>query len=140
MLPKTIEIAGERLTIRDAVAEDVELIFPTWMEAARQLRHTRRAVFNQFYPNVVRGLLETESAVVLTKEGGFTIHAWACGRPPNLLHFAYVPYALRHHGFGRAVISGVLEGYPETVYVTSSPLSIRDHRRFVYNPFVMRTG
>ncbi len=140
MLPRTLDIADEKVTIRDAVAEDVALIFPTWMEAARQLRQTRRHIFNQFYENVVRSLLETESAAVLTREGGETIHAWACGRPPNLLHFAYVPFALRHHGFGRAVIEAVLEGYPQTIYVTSSPLSIPDHRRLVYNPFVMRAG
>lgn len=140
MLPTTLTIADERVTVRDAVADDVSLIIPTWMESARKLRHTRRAIFNQFYPHVVRGLLETESAVVLTKEGGETIHAWACGRPPNLLHFAYVPFALRGAGFGRAVISAVLDGYPDTVYVTSSPLSDRDHRRFLFNPYIMRTG
>ncbi len=140
MLPRTIDLAGERVTIREAVAGDVEFIFPTWMEAARQLRYTRRAVFNQFYEPVVRGLLEMESAVVLTKEGGTTLHAWACGRPPNLLHFAYVPFALRRHGFGRAVIESVLGGYPPTIYVTSSPLSMREHRRFVFNPYIVRAG
>jgi hypothetical protein len=135
-MARVIELAGQTMTLRDAGAEDVELIFPTWMEAARQLRQCNRAVFDQYYQHVVRALMETESAVVLTREGSDTIHAWACGRPPNLLHFAYVPFKLRRHGFGRAVIEAVLEGYPHIIYVTSSPLSIRDHRRFVYNPYV----
>ncbi len=136
----TLDIAGERVSIRPAVEKDVQFIFPTWMEAARQLRQTRRSIFDQFYEHVVKGLLEVESAVVLTKEGGTTIHAWACGRPPNLLHFAYVPFALRDHGFGRAVIESVLGGYPKTIYVTTSPISRRDHRRFVYNPYLVRAG
>lgn len=140
MLPKTIEIAGQRMTVRDAVADDIALIFPTWMESARDLRQTRLTIFNRFYEHVVRGLLETESAVVLTREGKNTIHAWACGRAPNLLHFAYVPVHLRGNGFGRAVISAVLEGYPETVFVTSSPLAQPHHKRFQFNPFVMRAA
>lgn len=140
MLPKTIEIAGALVTLRDAGVDDVGYIFSTWMEAARQLRQTRRAVFNQFYENVVRGLIESESVIALTTEGGSALHAWACGRPPNLLHFAYVPHGIRGQGFGRAVIESVLGAYPSTVYVTSSPLSIRDHRRLVYNPYVMRAG
>ncbi len=137
-LPRTLELAGEQVTVREAEPYDVELIFPTWMESARQLRQTRRAVFNRFYESIVRDLLETEPAVVLTKSGGSTIHAWACGRPPNLLHFAYVPYALRNHGLGRAVIEAVLGNYPSTVWVTSSPCSIPDHKRFIYNPYVLR--
>lgn len=136
LLPKTLILAGERMVVRAAEPEDVSLIFPTWMESARDLRQTRLTVFNRDYPGVVRGLLETEPAVVLTREGKNTIHAWACGRAPNLLHFAYVPLHLRSNGFGRAVISAVLEGYPETIYVTSSPLAQPHHKRFVFNPFV----
>lgn len=124
------------MAIRPAEAEDVSHIFPTWMEAARQLRQCNRSIFDQFYPHVVRALIETEAAVVMTLEGGQAIQAWACGRPPNLLHFAYVPFKLRSHGLGKAVISAVLEGYPPTIYVTSSPVSIRDHHRLVYNPYV----
>lgn len=135
---RTLEVAGERVSIREAVPGDVELIFPTWVAQAFNLRNVRRGVFDSFYPKVVAGLLETESAVVLTREGQDKIHAWACGRAPNLLHFAYVPFPIRKHGFGRAVIESVLEGYPDTIYVTSSPLSDRQHRRFVYNPFLLR--
>lgn len=135
-----VEIEGVGFVIREAVADDISLIFPTWMESARQLRNTRLAIFNAFFPAVVRSLLETERAVVATREGNNTIHAWACGRAPNLLHFAYVPANLRGRGIGRAVISGVLDGYPNTIFVTSSPLSLRHHSRYIYNPFAMRTA
>lgn len=140
MLPQTVELHDERLVIREAVADDVSFIFPSWMECARQLRQTRRAVFDKFYPDRVRELLETEPAVVMMREGKTAIHAWACGRPPNLLHFAYVPEKLRRHGFGRAVITAVLESYPATVFVTSSPLSLPNHPRFIFNPFLTRTA
>jgi hypothetical protein len=135
-LPRVVELADQRMLIREAEPEDVAYIFPTWMEAARQLRQCNRAVFDQYYQHVVRALMETEPAVVMQQEGGSAIHTWACGRPPNLLHFAYVPYKLRGAGFGRAVVEAVLGGYPSTIYVTSSPLSVRDHRRIVYNPYV----
>jgi hypothetical protein len=135
---KTIDLHGERMVLKDATEHDAPFIFSSWMEEARRLRQTRLQVFNAYYPNVVQGLLETESAVVLYREGKDTIHAWACGRGPNLLHFAYVPVNLRRSGFGRAVIDTVLDGYPKTIHVTSSPLSLPHHPRFVYNPFVMR--
>ena len=136
---RTLEVAGEKVSIREAIPDDVEFIFPSWVANAFHMRNTRRPVFDGFYPAFVRRLLETESAVVLTREGQDKIHAWACGRAPNLLHFAYVPFPIRHHGFGRAVIESVLDGYPATIYVTSSPLSQANHRRFLYNPFVLRT-
>lgn len=135
MTPIVVDIAGERMLIRDAIPEDVSLIFSTWIQAAKGLRQVRLSIFNSHYAPVVRRLLETEPAVVMTREGGTAIHAWACGRPPNLLHFAYVPASLRGNGFGRAVMSAVLGGYPESVYVTSSPLAIPNHRRFQFNPF-----
>lgn len=140
MLPSPVILEGERMTIRDATADDVGLIFATWMESARQLRNARLSIFDKFYPDVVRSLLETETAAVMTLEGKDAIHAWACGRAPNLLHFAYVPKNLRGHGLGRAVIDATLGGYPATVFVTATPLSNANHRRFVYNPFVMRTA
>lgn len=143
---KTVELHGERMVVKDATEHDVPFIFSSWMEEARRLRGNREdrgvrlVVFNAFYPHVVQSLLETESAVVMYREGKDTIHAWACGRPPNLLHFAYVPEKLRRKGFGRAVIDSVLGGYPKTIYVTSSPLSLPHHSRLIYNPYVMRTG
>lgn len=140
MLPKPITIHGQELLLRDATVDDVDFIFSSWMDCARTLRQTRLSVFNRFYPDVVRGLLETELAVVLTRAGSDAIHAWACGRPPNLLHFAYVPKNLQRAGFGHAVIEAVLDGYPQTVYVTSSPLALPHHQRFVYNPFIVRTA
>ena len=137
MTTKTVTIEGETFTIRHALPGDVSLIFPSWMEAARELRNTRRSVFDAHYPDVVRSLLETEPAHVATW-GDDTIVAWACGRPPNLLHFAWTGYKFRGIGLGRAVIEAVLEGYPATVWVTSSPLGAPNHRRFVYNPFLRR--
>lgn len=126
------------MVVRKAEPDDVAFIFPTWMESARQLRQgiTRLGIFDSFYPDLVTRLIETEDAFVLTSEGKNTIHAWACGRGPNLLHFAYVPHKLRGEGFARAVITDVLGGYPSTIFVTASPLSLSNHARFVHNPYL----
>jgi hypothetical protein len=135
-----LNIGGEKMTVKEADPGDIAFVFPSWMANARQLRNTRIEIFNRFYEGVVQSLLETEPVVILTEKGKDTIHAWACGRPPNILRFAYVPDKLRGHGFGRAVISAVLRGYPETIFVTSSPLSRPHHPRFFYNPFLTRAA
>lgn len=133
----TVELQGTRLTLRRAKVDEIGLVFATWMSAARQLRgNVRLSVFNRFYPDIVHRLLETEPVVTLTREGEDTPHAWACGRPENLLHFAYVPFKLRGNGLGREVVRAVLGDYPSTVWVTASPLTIPHHARYVYNPYL----
>ncbi len=136
----TREIADVTVTLGDMRPEDRGGVFASWMDCARQLRQTRMAVFNEYYPHIVEALLDTDRVTVCWRDGSKGWHAWACGQAPNLLHFAYVPAPLRGHGFGRAVIEHVLGGYPKTVFVTSSPLSLPNHPRFVYNPFVLRAA
>lgn len=137
---RTIEVGGEKFTVREAIESEMGLVFSTWMESARDLHshHVRRNVFNHSYPDLVTRLLKTEPVYVLIREGKDVPHAWACGREPNVLHFAYVPFDLRGNGLGREVINACLEGYPKMIWVTSSPLAIRNHARFVYNPFIQR--
>jgi predicted GNAT family acetyltransferase len=132
---KCIEIGGETFTLRVAAEDDRRFVFATWCAAARELRNVRRSVFDVFYPvRVQRFLSETPVHVLASRAD--TLVAWACGRESDTLHFAYVPAHLRGHGLGRAVVESVLGGYPERVWVTSSPLSIANHRRFVFNPFL----
>ena len=132
-----VVIQDQTFDLRSARMDDMPFIFSTWMESARQLRNTRMSIFNSHYPDLVRRLMSSEAAFVLASPASDALHAWACGRSPNLLHFAYVPHKLRGYTFGRAVISAVLKDYPKTVFVTSSPLSQPNHTRFIYNPFVL---
>jgi hypothetical protein len=129
-----VDIEGEAFNVREAGPSDLGFVFSTWMESAREIRQCRLSVFNTYYPDRVRELLKTEPVHVAERNS--TLHGWACGAAPNVLRFAYVPYALRGHGLGRALIEAALGGYPGTVWVTGSPLSLPNHKRFVFNPFL----
>ncbi len=136
-----MRIDDQDLIVREATYEEERsVMLATWIASARQLRHMKLSVFNEFYPQFATALLLAGKNCVVTSKGKETVHAWACGAAPNVLHYAYVPHKLRGVGLGRAVIEAALGGYPKTIFVTASRLAKPHHGRFVYNPLLLRYG
>jgi hypothetical protein len=133
-----VELGGHAFLVREMAPGDRKAIVNTWFPSARDVRNVPVSVFHRHYPAVIAACLDGARTVVLYREAApETVHAWACGEGPDLLHWAYVPRPLRGVGMGRAAIRAALGGYPDRVHV-SSPFKPRTHPRFLFNPFRRR--
>lgn len=133
-----VVVAGVTFRAREMTLPDRNVVFATWMRSARQslerTKHVAFDVFQRSYPGFVEGLLDTQRTVVLYRESDpAVVHAWACGRAPDVLHWAYVPFRLRGEGVGRAAVTALLGSYPQRIDVTTR---VRGSDRWVFNPFV----
>lgn len=137
----TVDVAGESFGLRRMRESDRNAVFASWMRSAREeLKETKYVsleVFQRSYQPFVETLLDTERTIVLYRPASpGVVHAWACAGGPDILHWAYVPWLIRGHGFGRAVMTAALAGYPKKIW-TTTPVGRVDQGRFSFNPFMI---
>lgn len=102
--PVFLEWQGERLLLRPVTTTDRAFVFATWMRSYRQTKSS--VEYEQYHRCQVRRVerLWDTAHVVCREQAPETIHAWICGGP-GLLHYVYVPPALRRRKLARTVIT-----------------------------------
>jgi hypothetical protein len=112
-------------------------VISTWH---RSYGHTRagvdRSVYGAEQGDLVERILDadhTRTVVACSGKNDDTLHAWACGRPPALLHYAYVPPELRRDGLATRLIAHLLGGVREQIDATHQWPFLGP--RFRFNPY-----
>lgn len=139
---KTITIDGEAIALREAEPDDASYVIQTWVRSYRPNSRIASEIYDKGHDNLVRNILRTTRVVVACNPDAETaILGWACGQP-GLLHYAYVPAALRHKGLARELIREAIGGYPARIEVSHrlppgkfTPAKERGFPRFIFNPY-----
>lgn len=124
------------LVAREARASDMAWIHATWIHSyVGQTGARKRASHFAGARRWIQSIVETRPRFVVLGSGpdGDTLHAWACAAPPNRLHYAYVPLALRGEGLGRRVIDVALGSVSPVLCSFRWPHG--EHARFVFSRF-----
>ncbi len=122
----------ERLPILTATAEHRSFILSTWVKSYRA--HARKQGLGQFYDKHEPEVAESrwQDCYVVSDDGGFTVHAWVCGRDGQLWHVYVVPELRRLRIATRLIefSTGELKEY-------ARPWPYSAHARV--NPYLLRS-
>lgn len=123
--------------LRLGVPDDRAFVLATWVRSYEPRTHgsVRRDVYLEHQGKLAERLLEASPLIIACSPSHeSTIHGWCCAdNALAVLHYAYVPPALRGLGLARSLILASFGAYRPRIETS--------HRwpwastRFVYNPY-----
>jgi GNAT superfamily N-acetyltransferase len=129
--------------IRDAIGEDINFIYATWLQSYRNDSFTggasRKSVFYEFYNPVLDHLLSKSFVkVAALHDEPAVILAYCCFESGGILHYVYVKEAFRRMGIARELVTLAAPKF-YTHQTRSSKEAALKMLNVDYNPYLLYT-
>jgi GNAT superfamily N-acetyltransferase len=118
------------MELREMTPRDRRYVVPTWALSSKYDGLNKAKRFR-----LVDQMLADGARVVVLATNDITVHAWAAATG-DVLHYVYVPPALRGHGLARRLITALLGRYADAIQTTHPWPGQR--ARFLFTPHADR--